>query len=165
MCRNLFPLLLFPLLLAACGQPGTERSYSTNPGTDSSITFDVSSDSASKAVFTFPDTIALRMDSTGKITWMDKKAIKMTDLQQLVQDSLISVFLHTGKLPSHLDMQYLGTVTMGIRGAADDEIRQAQVVLRNVIAAKTLNRSYGRLDGKEQKKFEKQYPAIFQQYY
>jgi hypothetical protein len=163
--HKLCGLLLCTLMLAACHRNRPGRTYSVNPGTDSSITFDVSSDSASKSTFPFPDTVALRMDSTGKITWADGKTIQMTDLQQQLQDSLLSVFLHTGKLPSRLTVTYLGTVTMGIRGIADDQIRQAQIVVRNVVAAKTLDRPYGRLDTKDQEAFKKRYPALFGRYY
>jgi hypothetical protein len=64
-----------------------------------------------------------------------------------------------------LRVHYLGTVTMGIRGNADDQIRQAQIVVRNVVAAKTLDRPYGRLDAREQAAFKKRYPALFSRFY
>lgn len=163
--HKLSALLLSTLMLAACHRHGPVRTYSVNPGTDSSITFDVSSDSASKTTFVFPDTLVLRMDSTSRITWADGKVIRMTALQQELQDSLMAIFLHTQKLPSRLTVQYLGTVTMGIRGIADDQIRQAQIVLRNVVTAKTLGQSYGRLDAKERAAFKKKYPALFGRYY
>ncbi len=151
-------------LTAGCSGNKTGTVFNTNAGKDSSITFDISPDSAAKMTGSFPDTIVLKMDSTGKIGW-DTGVIKLTDLQQQLQDSLINVYLKTGKLPVTLDIQYFGTVTMGVRGDADDFIRQAQIVLKNVISAKIFNKPFNSLDPAAQKKFQKQYPVLFQTYY
>jgi hypothetical protein len=82
-----------------------------------------------------------------------------------VQDSLLSIYLLSGRLPSRLDIRYQGTVTMGIRGAADDQVRQAQEVVRNVIATRQLNVPYGRLDTTGQQRFRDSFPVLFQSYY
>lgn len=157
-------LIAMSFLWSACNSHSGKTTFNTNAGRDSSITFDISPDSAARISTGIPDTIVLKMDSTGKIGWSDRR-IKLTDLQQQVQDSLLNMYIRSGKLPASLDVQYLGTVTMGIRGNADDMIRQAQIVLRNVISVKTLNRPYGSLDSAAQKKFQEQYPVLFQGYY
>jgi hypothetical protein len=163
---KLIVLSVTALGFVSCGQQSTHRiSYTTNPGTDSSISIEISPDSATKLASSLPDTLTLRMDSTGKIRWLDNNRIRINDLQRQVQDTLISIYLRTARLPSRLDIQYLGTVTMGIRGTADDMIRQAQKVVINVIAVKTLNQSYGKMDSSQQKKFQKEYPVLFQTYY
>lgn len=149
---------------AACNGNKSGVTFNTNAGKDSSVTFDISPDSAARISVKISDTIVLKMDSTGKIGWSDR-LIKLTDLQQQVQDSLLNIYIKSGKLPASLDVQYLGTVTMGIRGNADDMIRQAQIVLRNVISVKTLNKAFGSLDSAAQKKFQEQYPVLFQNYY
>lgn len=153
------------LILTACGrQQEQQYTYNTDPGKDSSIFIESTPDSAQMAGYTFSDTLNLIMDSTGKIGWIEHP-IDMTDLQQEVQDSLISIYLHTGKLPSRLDVQYEGTVTMGIRGAADDMIRQVQIVVMNVASAAEYHRPYGKLQKKEQMAFRKKYPVLFEKYY
>lgn len=157
-------LLVLTFAWTACHRKGPSRTYSVNPGADSSITFDVPSDSASGA-FRLPDTVLLRMDSTGKVSWSDSTRIRVIDLQEQLQDSLLAIYLHTRKLPPVLMVRYLGTVTMGIRGNVDDQIRQAQIVVRNVVAAKTLDRPFGKLDSTGQAAFEKKYPALFSRFY
>lgn len=150
--------------IAACNGNNTGTTFNTNVGKDSSITFDISPDSAARIAEKIPDTVVLRMDSTGKIGWSDR-TIKLTELQQQVQDSLLNIYIKSGKLPASLDIQYSGTVMMGVRGDADDMIRQAQIVLRNVISVKTLNKPYGSLDSSAQNTFQQQYPVLFQNYY
>lgn len=157
-------LLIALFLWSACKNQSGTLSFNTNTGKPSSITIDVSPDSAAKIAREFPDTIILKMDSTGKIGWTDR-AIKITNLQQQVQDSLLNIYVRSGKLPSMLDIEHYGTVTMGIRGIADDMIRQAQQVVINAISVRTLNKPYGSLDPATQKKFREQYPALFQTYY
>ncbi|MGH2643661.1 MAG: hypothetical protein ACRDE2_06925 [Chitinophagaceae bacterium] len=153
---------IFPWI--ACNNHTGGKTFNTNVGKDSSITFDLSPDSATRIASVIPDTIILKMDSTGKISWSDR-LIKLTDLQQQVQDSLLEIYIKSGRLPSRLDIRYYGTVMMGIRGDADDMIRQAQIVLRNVISVKTLNKPYISLDSAMQNQFQKQYPVLFQNYY
>lgn len=164
MNRKIGMLIAGAFFWSACNNHSGKTTFNTNAGKDSSITFDISQDSAARITDSIPDTVVLRMDSTGKIGWSDRH-IKLTELQQQVQDSLLNIYIKSGKLPASLDVQYLGTVTMGIRGDADDMIRQAQIVLRNVISVKTLNRPYGSLDSAVQKKFQDQYPVLFQNYY
>lgn len=150
--------------LASCSGSKTKSIFNTNAGRDSSVTFDTSPDSAAKLAGGIPDTIILKMDSTGKIGWEDR-TIALSELQQELQDSLMNIYLRNGKLPMALDIRYFGTVTMGIRGDADDFIRQAQIVLRNVISVKTLNKAFGMLDSTQQSQFRKQFPVLFQAYY
>ena len=150
---------------SACGsRQGSKDSYQTNPGTDSSILIEQSIDSASG--YMLPDTIALTMEESGDVYWAaDSQHITLSKLQQEVQDSLLSIYLLAGRLPAYLDIQYKGTVTMGIRGTADDQVRQAQEVVRNAIATKQLNTSFGRLNPANQKRFRDSFPVLFQPYY
>lgn len=141
-----------------------QNGYQTNPGTDSSVLIEVSPDSASRSAYVIPDTIQLKMRENGKISW-GSDSLAITHLQWQVQDSLLNVYLHSGKLPSWLDFRYLGTVTMGIRGAADDEIRQAQQVVINAISAKSLNMPYSRLSPDQQEQFRDSFPVLFQKFY
>lgn len=152
------------LVWSACNNHSGKTAFNTNAGKDSSITFDISPDSATKIATGIPDTLILKMDSAGHIGWEDRN-IKLTELQQQVQDSLLNIYIKSGKLPGRMDIHYSGTVTMGIRGDADDMIRQAQIVLRNVISVKTLNKPYAALDSARQKSFQQQYPVLFQTYY
>lgn len=159
-----FLSLIIILTISACTGHKTTKILNTNAGRDSSVTFDTSPDSAAKMAGNIRDTLVLKMDSTGKIGW-ETGGIPLADLQQQVQDSLINIYIKYGKLPSALNFRYFGTVTMGIRGDADDYIRQAQVVLRNVISVKTLNKAFGMLDSTQQSQFRKQFPVLFQTYY
>lgn len=154
-------------LCGACGNHSSgDHGYQTNPGTDSSIMIEQAMDSASQAGYVFPDTVRLLMEPSGRICWaLDSQRIAVTGLQRAVQDSLLSIFLLSDHLPARLDIHYKGTVTMGIRGAADDEVRRAQEVVRNVIAAKRLNTSFGRLKPADQKRFQDSFPVLFQSYY
>lgn len=152
------------LILASCGSPGSSNSYSTNPGTDSSVVIEVAPDSLSRSTIQFPDTITLHMHPSGTITW-EADSLKITDLQREVQDTLLNLFLRRSQLPARLDIEYTGTVTMGIRGAADDMIRQAQQVVINAIAVKTLSAPYGGLSAAQQQKFQAAYPVLFQKFY
>lgn len=155
------------VLSGACSNRSSrDHGYQTNPGTDSSIMIERAIDSASQAGYLFPDTVALRMEPTGRIYWArDSERIAVTALQGAVQDSLLSIFLLSDRLPARLDIHYKGTVTMGIRGAADDELRAAQEVVRNVIAAKRMNTSFGRLNPADRKRFQDSFPVLFQSYY
>lgn len=164
MKRRIGVLIAGFFLWSACNNHSGKTTFNTNAGKDSSITFDISPDSAARISAKIPDTLVLKMDSTGKIGWSDRQ-IKLTELQQQVQDSLMNIYIKSGKLPSSIDFEYFGTVTMGIRGDADDMIRQAQIVLRNVISVKTLNKPFSSLDSMAQKKFQEQYPVLFQGYY
>ena len=156
---------LLLLICTACGrQQKQEYTYSTNPGKDSSIAIEATPDSAQMAGYTYADTITLLMDSTGKIGWVNG-TIKLANLQQEVQDSLLSVYLHTGKLPTGLQVQYLGTVTMGIRGAVDDMIREAQIVVRNVVSAAEYRQPYGKLNKEDKQALSQKYKVLFEKYY
>lgn len=155
------------ILCAACGgRSSGGLGFSTNPGTDSSVMIERAMDSASREGYVFPDTIEITMDVRGRIAWaLDSARIAAGELQHAVQDSLLSIYLLSGRLPSRLDIRYQGTVTMGIRGAADDQVRQAQEVVRNVIATRQLNVPYGRLDTMGQQRFRDSFPVLFQSYY
>lgn len=150
------------LLFTACGrQQKQEYTYSTDPGRDSSISIEAIADSAQMKGYTFSDTVILQMDSTGKIGWTSG-TIKMNSLQEEVQDSLLSIYLHTGKLPAAFQVRHLGTVTMGIRGIADDMIRQARIVVMNVVSVAEYHQPYGKLKKKDKKAFIKKYPVLFE---
>lgn len=151
--------------LASCGSPPSQGpGYQTNPGTGGSILIEHAMDSAGGYVA--PDTLTLHMEEDGRISWAgDSGLIAPIRLQQEVQDSLMSIYLRAGRLPVYLNITYRGTVTMGIRGAMDDELRQAQEVVRNAIALKTLNIPFGRLDAAGAKRFRDSFPVLFQPYY
>lgn len=161
MCKYIFILLLFPLIMTSCGQDGTEQTYSTNPGEDKSIAIEYSPDTAQTIGYVFPDTLVLQMNSKGKIGWLDRQ-IPLQEVQKQLQDSLLSLYVHTGKLPSKLDLTYQGNVTRSIRGAAHDQINQAKLVLINALALKEQNQVFNRLDSLNLEKFIKEYPVLFQ---
>lgn len=156
-----FPACIVLLALAACGgKPKEVFTYSTDPGKDSSIVIEVVPDTLKAPAYEFADTVILTMDSTGKIGW-DGKPLKMADLQSEVQDSLLSIYLHTRRLPARLEVKYKGTVTMGVRGIAGDLISQAQEVVKNVVAVAEYKHPFGRLADQWQDSLRKKYPVLF----
>ncbi len=156
--------LLVPLGfgLVACRGGQQKYSYSTDAGRDSSIAF--SQPDSQAGAITVPDTLLLRMDSTGVISWTQGR-VPMKTLQQEVQDTLLGYYLHAGSLPNRLELELLGTVTMGIRGVAYDQISAAQEVVRNVIAVKEWGKGYARLNEEERKAMEQKHPILFQRSY
>lgn len=148
-------------LAVACGQEQKAPGYGTDPGRDSSISIDLSPDSATRSAGMVVDTLVLRVDSTGRIGWQDKP-LSGPGFSSQFQDSLWKSYLRGGNLPIYLDVHYQGTVLMGVRGVLHDEIRQVQQVVANAISLKDLNASYQSLDTKAQQNFRQQYPILFQ---
>lgn len=126
-------------------------------GEGQSITIESSGDTSGRSDYIFPDTLVLKIDSVEKQGRQKEQA----DLQKEIQDSLISLYLHKGKLPSHLEIQYSNAIDESERKAVQEMMRQARIVLINVISVKELDQSYNDLDKKEKEKFRKQYPLLF----
>jgi hypothetical protein len=148
-------------LAVACGQEQKGPDYRTDPGKDSSISIDLSPDSATRSVEAMADTLILQVDSTGRMAWQGKP-LSGSDLATQLEDSLWNTYLRAGNLPAYLDIRYEGTVLMGLRGTLRDEVRQSQQVVANAISLKDLNSSYRSLDPKIQQEFRERYPILFQ---
>lgn len=161
MYRESIPIVCGLFLVMACAQQQPGPSYRTDPGRDSSISIDLSPDSATRSAGLVADTLVLLVDSTGQIGWQGKPLSDAGFSPQL-QDSLWKLYLGGGNLPAHLDVRYRGTVLMGVRGVLGDQIRQAQQVVANAISLKDLNASYRSLDAKTQQTFRARYPILFQ---
>jgi hypothetical protein len=149
-------IILGTFILLSCNRQGKEGSHPVHIGEGQSITIESSGDTSGPD-YLFPDTLVLKIDSAGKAGWQKEQA----DLQKAIQDSLISLYLHKGKLPSHLEIQYSNTISENEQKTAQEMIRQARIVLINVISVKELDQSYNDLDEKEKEKFRKQYPLLF----
>lgn len=158
--RKPIPVGLALCALAACGgQPEETFTYNTNAGKDSSIAIEVIPDTLKSPEYVFPDTMVLHI-SARKIAW-EGKAVNLADLQSEVQDSLLSIYLHTGRLPGTLAVQYSGTVAKGVRVLTGNKISQAREVVRNVVSVAKYRLPFGRLEEQEQDSLQKNYPILF----
>lgn len=158
------PICVMLLTLAACGGRKEEPfTYNTDPGKDSSIVIEVIPDTLKAPSYVYSDTVVLEVDSRGKAKWSDRQ-IKTSDLQREIQDSLLDVYLHTGKLPETLEVKYDGKVAGSRRSEADDKIAQAQEVVKNVVSVAEYKRPFGQLVPADQDSLQKKYPALFARY-
>lgn len=165
---GVFPevLLLGALTWTSCHSRPAGKGYETNPGTDSSVMIEREMDSAAMAPPVVPDTVLLIMNEEGRLIWAgDSLEVPLSRLSTAVQDSLLSIYLHTHRLPSRLELKDVGTVTMGVRGVAGDQLREAQEVLRQVVSARQTDTSFGRLSVRGRQALRDSFPVLFQSYY
>lgn len=154
------PACILLFFLAACGGQRKEGiTYSTNPGKDSSISIEVIPDTLRAPQYIFSDTVVVKIDAAGKADWVDD-SLKITSLQRQVQDSMLSIYLHTGKLPVLLDIKYARKASRSVRGTTHDELEQARIVIKNVVAVAEYKRPFGRLEANEQDSIQKKYPIL-----
>lgn len=143
---------------AACNNKTEKgKSYPTYVGEGQSISIESSADTTDESSYIFPDTLQLEIDANGKMHWQ-----KEDSLQKELQDSLLSLYLHTRKLPSQMEVRFTSPTNKKTQKTTREMIGQAQRLLIYVISVKELNKSYNDLDEKSKEKFRKQYPLLFQ---
>jgi len=92
-------------------------------------------------------------------------SIVLDKLHTAIEKKLWNKYLSTGKMQDRLQLRYKGEVLMGVRGAALDELIEAQQHTLKKLCIKKYVKAYDLLTLARQVYLKRKFPVLFQQDY